>query len=143
MVRKGPARTTYARCVRVLFSRRWLLLHLGLVAAVVGCVALCWWQITRASEGNPRSFGYAFEWPTFAVILVVLWIRGMREAVRGPGVVVSELDEVPDEEPNRSLIDGGFTREEIIAVDEAEDPELAAYNRKLAALHAADERRHG
>jgi len=119
------------------------MLHLGLVITVAGCVALCWWQITRAADGNPRSLGYAFEWPTFAVILIVLWIRGMRDAVRGPAF--NDRGLVADDDGPRveQVFEGGLTRADIIAADEAEDPELAAYNRRLAALYAADERRQG
>lgn len=124
--------------MRVLFTRRWLAIHLGLVVAVAACGALMWWQIVRAGEGNPRSLGYSFEWPTFAVILVVLWVRAMRDELRG-----SARPEVRVAAPEPAEPDwfDGLTREDIIAADEAEDPELAAYNRRLAALNASDQRR--
>ena len=128
--------------MRTLFSRRWIGIHLGVWFAVAGCVALCWWQISRASEGNARSLGYAFEWPTFAIIILVMWVKAMRDELRGTPVVGTVADaEAPDHLADLDLPPRSWpTREEIVAADEAEDPELAAYNRRLAALHERDVR---
>lgn len=127
--------------MRTFFSRRWIGIHLGVWFAVAVCAGLCWWQISRASEGNARSLGYAFEWPTFAIIIVVMWIKAMRDERRGTPPGLEAEVEAPDplahlDLPQRSKP----TREEIVAADEAEDPELAAYNRRLAALHERDVR---
>ena len=104
-----------------------------MLLGVLACIGLGWWQFSRAIDGNARSLGYAFEWPTFAIILIVLWIRGMRDVVRARPPVVP-----PPPRVFEGLDRAGPTRAEIIAADEAEDPELAAYNARLAALHASD-----
>ena len=119
--------------MRVLLTRRWLGIHLGVLLGVLACIGLGWWQFSRAAEGNARSLGYAFEWPTFAIILIVLWIRGMRDVVQGRRKPTPPPARVFD-----GLYRAGPTREQVIAADEADDPELAAYNARLAALHASD-----
>ncbi len=43
---------------------------------------LGWWQLTRAQNGNAISWGYAFEWPLFALFTVALWVRQMRLELR-------------------------------------------------------------
>jgi DNA-binding transcriptional regulator of glucitol operon len=124
--------------VRSLFSRRWIGIHCAVLLVIPGFLALGWWQYTRAGEGNARSIGYAFEWPTFALIVIVMWIKAMRDVRRGV---------VPPEPPSPSVAEVAAaevrraTTAEVIAADEAEDPELAAYNQRLAALHARDLRR--
>jgi len=133
----GAARRTLS-IVRVLVSRRWLGIHFAVIAGVLGCIALCWWQIMRADGGNARSLGYAFEWPTFAVIIVVMWIRAMRDEVRRPAGDSQPSADSAAPAADDLLVPSWPSREDVIAADEAEDPELAAYNRRLAALHAAD-----
>ena len=36
----------------------------------------------RAQGGNAISWGYAFEWPLFALFTLALWIRQMRLELR-------------------------------------------------------------
>lgn len=48
-----------------------------------GFALLGWWQLSRAQEGNAISWGYAFEWPLFALFTVALWVRQMRLELRG------------------------------------------------------------
>jgi len=50
-----------------------LLLHLGVLFVVLGCLAAAWWQATRALGGNGLSWFYTFEWPVFAVIALAAW----------------------------------------------------------------------
>jgi hypothetical protein len=54
-------------------SPRALLLHLGFLLIVAGCVAATWWQASRALGGNGLSWFYTFEWPIFAGIAVAAW----------------------------------------------------------------------
>jgi DNA-binding transcriptional regulator of glucitol operon len=109
-------------------SRRAVLLHLGVLVFVPACGIAAWWQITRATDGNGLSYLYAVEWPVFAILSVYFWwmlvhtdyetvgLRGMRMKadktmpVSTPPSVAPELGDV--------------------------DPELAAYNARLAALAA-------
>jgi DNA-binding transcriptional regulator of glucitol operon len=110
------------------FSRRAVLLHLTAIVVVPGCIFLGWWQVTRAISGNTLSWAYAFEWPLFACYGVYMWWKLVHEQ--------------PD--PTASAEAGGASRSEPAAPadkeEEEEDEELAAYNRYLAELSAADER---
>ena len=69
--------------MRKLWTPRWLLVHAAAVILVVGFLLLGWWQVTRAASGNLISFGYAVEWPAFAAFVIYVWVKEMRQAVRG------------------------------------------------------------
>jgi DNA-binding transcriptional regulator of glucitol operon len=107
------------------FSRRAVFLHLTALIVVPGCLALGWWQLHRALSGNELSWAYTFEWPLFAIYGVYMWWRILHEQ-EGSG------DTTDPGEPATANT-GRF--------EEAEDAELASYNRYLAALHAADEQK--
>jgi hypothetical protein len=100
--------------------------HLALVIFVPGFLALGWWQLQRALDGNGLSWAYTFEWPFFAAYAVVLWWRI-----------------VHDERPARTLALSKARRaranERRIARDAKADEERIAYNAYLASL-AKDER---
>ena len=68
----------------------WLLRHAALVLLVAGFLVLGWWQLGRARGGNALSFGYAIEWPVFALFVIFLWYREVRaelpRRLRGAGV---------------------------------------------------------
>jgi hypothetical protein len=121
--------------VRRLVTPRWLLVHAGVVVAVVTCLALGWWQVRRAAEGNPLSFGYAVEWPVFAAFVIFVWVREMRTTRRRESGGAPPRP--PSGEPDRSLDPArrGPVRSPV-AYDDTDDPQLAAYNRYLAWLNA-------
>jgi hypothetical protein len=116
--------------VRRLLTPRWLLGHALVWLAVAAFLALGWWQAGRAAEGNTISWAYTFEWPLFAVFLIILWIREMRSALRG------EQPPVEQEKPARR--GPVITRREARPADDDGDPQLAAYNRYLAELNAKE-----
>ncbi|HEV8065448.1 MAG TPA: hypothetical protein VGP46_11475, partial [Acidimicrobiales bacterium] len=74
-------------------------------------------------------WAYTFEWPFFACYAVWMWWRLVHDESPvphrkvGAGASLSEAAEASGHDPYHS----------------EEDPELAAYNRYLASLHAADE----
>ncbi|GAB4006900.1 hypothetical protein GCM10029992_59110 [Glycomyces albus] len=68
--------------MRRLFTAPWIVLHCLAVVLTIGFGALGWWQLGRAQHGNAISWGYAFEWPLFALFTVALWIRQMRLELR-------------------------------------------------------------
>ena len=70
------------RGVRRLWTPWWVVVHVAVVVLVVGFLALGWWQIGRAAQGNLLSFGYAVEWPVFAAFVIFVWIVEMRKALR-------------------------------------------------------------
>ncbi len=105
-------------------TRRAISLHVALAVFVPGCVALTWWQVTRALGGNTLSWVYTFEWPLFAAYATFMWWKlvhddPVSEAVSDP---VSEVVSDPVSEANSE--------------DEPDD-DLAAYNRYLADLNAS------
>ncbi len=111
------------------FSRRAVLLHLTALVVVPGCLALGWWQLHRALSGNTLSWAYTIEWPLFAAYGVYMWWRLVHQQ---PGVITPKAPKGA----HRALPGGTGPQAEE---DEAEDEELAAYNRYLARLNEADE----
>jgi DNA-binding transcriptional regulator of glucitol operon len=94
------------------------------IVFVPGCVALTWWQASRALSGNTLSWVYTFEWPIFAAYAVYMWWK--------------LLHDEPEAEPR----DGAGAGAPVGAGEEGgtgrgEDDELAAYNRYLADLNAS------
>jgi hypothetical protein len=133
--------------MRKLWTPRWLLVHAAAVILVVGFLLLGWWQVTRAASGNLISFGYAIEWPAFAAFVIYVWVKEMRQAVRGvtPASGGQTIGGTHAEPPTDGAADGGTDapvsrrrtrpRNEA-AYDDSGDTELAAYNRYLAWLNA-------
>ena len=94
---------------------------------VPGCVALTWWQASRALSGNTLSWVYTFEWPIFAAYAVFMWWKLIHE------------EPVPEENAGRS---GAGTGTGAPAdEDRRQDDELALYNRYLADLNASGRRK--
>lgn len=104
-----------------------------MIILVTAFCVLGWWQWQRGESGNLRSFGYAFEWPAFAVFVIVFWIRMMRDELRPPA---PDPREDEDEQQAATL---ARQRAELVPQPgppaEQDDPELAAYNAYLARLH--------
>ena len=106
--------------MRRFFTPGWLGLHL-IALVLIGVFLLAgWWQLTRAQGGNLQSWAYVIEWPMFGVFVVAMWVRMVRDELRGKtdaGTVV----------PERAA--------PRVEIDDEDDPELAAYNRRLARLN--------
>ena len=102
---------------------------------VPGCVALTWWQASRALSGNTLSWVYTFEWPIFAAYAVYMWWKLLHDEPE------AEHDE-PEAEPTSGARAGAGPGAPVGAGEEGgtgggEDDELAAYNRYLADLNAS------
>ncbi len=118
-------------------SGRAVSLHLAVLVFVPGCAVAAWWQIHRAQGGNQLSYLYSVMWPVFGILGLYFWwmllhtdyetvgLKGMRRqqdaAATGDGGTVAITPQAPDV-PAPALA--------------VEDPELAAYNARLAALAA-------
>ena len=111
-------------------SRRAVFLHLTALIVVPGCLALGWWQLQRALSGNALSWAYTFEWPFFACYGVYMWWRILHEQP-----IAGAANETGGHEGANA---GELAR---LEEDDEEEAELAAYNRYLARLHSADERK--
>jgi hypothetical protein len=132
-------------------SRRAVSLHVALIVFVPGCVALTWWQLSRALGGNTLSWVYTFEWPFFGAYAVFMWWKLVHdEPVTRAGRRKGEqaLSDTPGSPPvgapaaPASAADGGGihgdeARGEEDAGPSEQDDELAAYNRYLADLNAS------
>lgn len=118
--------------LRLLLTRKWLLRHAMLLAAVAGFLALGYWQLLRAGEGNARSIGYAFEWPLLALCAGYAWVRALRHDLKPPAEA-GEAEQWPAADVERRPVAAPY-------IDEEPDEELAAYNRYLAWLHEQDQR---
>ena len=115
------------------FSPRALRLHAVILVVVPAFMALCIWQIDRATSGNELSWAYVFEWPFFAAYAVYMWWRLLHAVPEGTappvtagaasgGRAETRLDAAPAE----------------TAQGQREDAELAAYNDYLAQLAEQD-----
>jgi DNA-binding transcriptional regulator of glucitol operon len=136
--------------LRRFLSPRWLAFHLLVLVLAAAFLGLGWWQLRRAAGGNALSWGYALQWPVFAGFTIFVWYRTLRDAVRPPGS--GHQDGRPrgsDRPDGASAAQAAGRNPELpvpdlparptpAAVAEDEDPELAAYNRYLAALAEAD-----
>jgi hypothetical protein len=101
------------------FSRRAVLLSTATFIAVPACLLAGWWQATRALDGNPLSYLYSVEWPAFALIAVYFWWILIHTDYEKAGAKGLQAQGEPTPVKPR-------------AADE--DPELAAYNDRLAQL---------
>lgn len=142
----------------------WHLLTLGAVVTC-GWLAAWQWQRAGSAMGSALNVGYGLQWPVFAVFFAVMWWRMLRmEAARlregsaadreagretGRDATVADAGDVAVEAralPAAELLappaPGGPSpfgpRPAGVspAVDDEDDPELAAYNRMLAQLAA-------
>ena len=128
---------------RFLVSPRWLAWHGFAVACTVGMFWLGAWQLHRAESGNTLSWAYTFEWPIFAVFVVVFWAKTVLDEWRHPGGTAHKRERaaaaVPDDEDVPFSLPE-WARAAAADSDGAEDPELAAYNAYLASLNAPKRR---
>lgn len=129
--------------MRRFLAPKWLALHVFVFAAVYVMLRLGLWQWHRAesASGGIQNFAYAFQWPLFAVFAIVLWIRTMYEDLhRLPTGDSSELP--PQQRVDADIIRGGgvvigVSTPTPEAVDAEDDPEVAEWNARFAALNAA------
>jgi hypothetical protein len=131
-----PARSRW----RFLITPKWLGWHAFAVVAVLGMLWLGDWQFHRAEGGNALSWAYTFEWPIFAIFGLVFWAKTIRDEFKPPAVPDHSEDvELPASAGvgaasgrGAGAAAGGAGGQED---EEADDPELAAYNAYLARLN--------
>ncbi len=121
----------YARIVRRFATPRWLVQHAVMVILVAAFLALGGWQVGRAVAGNTLSYAYAVEWPIFALFVIGVWVREIRQELR----------------PAKPAPPAGPVRAPLVvpvpSADPPDDPALSAYNDYLAWLAADPDRRPG
>jgi hypothetical protein len=125
---------------RFLIKPRWIGWHVLMVVSFWGMLWLGDWQFHRALSGNGLSWAYTFEWPLFAVFAVVFWAKTIRDEfrIRRTGGEAVETESVMD-----SLPEGIGIQQVEAPADDADDAELAKYNRYLARLNEEVKGTHG
>ncbi len=109
-------------------------LHLALLVFVPGCAVAAWWQINRAADGNQLSFLYSVLWPAFGILAVYFWwmlVHTDYDSVGLKGMLRQQADEA---DAAGAAAPVPPTPQPAAAADD--DPELAAYNARLAELAA-------
>lgn len=113
-------------------SKRAVWLTLAVIVFVPACAVAAKWQITRAADGNDLSYLYSVMWPSFGLLGLYFWwmlihtdfdtvgLRGMQNQMNQ-----QDLPAPPSPETHQAAAP--------LSTDEL-DPELAAYNARLAAL---------
>ena len=78
----GPVQLRRPRRYRQGVYRRflrpgWFVGHLLVLAAVLTCLRLGWWQWDRSQEatGSAQNLGYALLWPAFGAAFIYMWLR--------------------------------------------------------------------
>jgi DNA-binding transcriptional regulator of glucitol operon len=119
-------------------ARRWWVGHVLVMLCCVLFIRLGRWQWDRAESptGGWQNFGYALQWPLFAVVLAAAWVRFLwleRQAnARVP-------EDEPDPAPELTAPVPRRPAPSPIPEDDPDD-ELAAYNAFLARLAEQDRR---
>jgi hypothetical protein len=116
-------------------------LHLAVLVLVPGCALAAWWQVTRAQDGNQLSYFYSVMWPGFGILVLYFWwmlIHTDYETVglKGMRRVQADTDSVDQDTTVPASPAPDAPRPEAPVSGAAEDPELAAYNARLADLAA-------
>jgi hypothetical protein len=122
-------------------SGRAISLHLAVLVLVPGCALAAWWQVNRAQDGNELSYLYSVMWPVFGLLFLFFWwmlihtdyenvgLKGSRR--RTQAAVATQGSEAISPSP----VFFGTEAPAAAATGEV-DPELAAYNARLAELAA-------
>ncbi len=145
------------RCIR---------LHVTLLVVLPIFALLTLWQFDRATGGNTLSWAYTFLWPLFGVYAIYMWwqlihdqpalrrSRSTRAATGAsagddgvadherPGWALGDTDDVPGPAAAVGRTDPGPGGPDAADDEDDEvDERMAAYNRYLARLSAADDRK--
>jgi DNA-binding transcriptional regulator of glucitol operon len=102
---------------------------MGVLLFVPGCAAAAWWQITRATDGNGLSYLYAVEWPIFAILGTYFWWMLIHTDYDLVGLRGMQIRATRHAEAQRPV-----SPAEEMPAPRVDDPELAAYNDRLASL---------
>jgi len=129
--------------VRRVFTPKWCLAHLVLVAAVLVMLRLGLWQWHRAESptGGLQNYAYALQWPLFAIFAIVVYVKTMLEDTRHDSTTGRHQPRARALPPEQA----GVMRQPGVRVGVAtgpiqideDDEETLAWNARLAALNAA------
>jgi len=118
-------------------SARAVSLHAAAIVFVSGCAIAAWWQVNRAQDGNQLSFLYSVMWPVFGVLAVCFWwmlIHTDYDTVGLKGMRRQNQQDQPAVPTDMPVTVRSTELESGAGPGSEEDPELAAYNARLAQL---------
>ena len=111
--------------LRVLLTPRWALRTAFALLLIAVCGLAASWQLDRAlARDSVLNWSYTVEWVLFGAFVVLVWGWYLRDELRGPVDETAELAATPQ-----------VFQPVAQQVSDAEDPELAAYNRMLQQLN--------
>ncbi len=108
-------------------SGRAVSLHAAVLVLVPGCAIAAWWQVNRAQDGNVLSYFYSVMWPAFGILVLSFWWVLIHTDYEAVGLKGMRRQALQSEAPAMPV--AGSPGVEA-------DPELAAYNARLAELSA-------
>jgi hypothetical protein len=119
-------------------SGRAISLHVAVLVVVPGCAIAAWWQINRAQDGNQLSYFYSVMWPAFGLVALTFWWMLLHTDYETVGLRGMRRRQAEQAQPTPNLIKGAATAlaDSTTNPGHEEDPELAAYNARLAELSA-------
>jgi hypothetical protein len=119
-----------------LVTPRWLAWHAFAVLASWGMLWLGDWQFHRAEGGNALSWAYTFEWPIFTIFGVVFWAKTIVDEWKAQGHKASAAtaQSATAAAAALTLPASAHTAARSDDFEDADDPELAAYNAYLTRL---------
>jgi hypothetical protein len=131
--------------LRLVLSPRWIVWHLLTLGAMVTCGFLSAWQWHRAGSamGSALNVGYGLQWPVFAVFFGWIWWRMLRIEIAKLGAGPGAPEPAPHVEAPRATAPTdpspfAYRPGRVRPVSDADDPQVAEYNRMLAELAAHD-----
>jgi hypothetical protein len=133
---------------RCLLRPKWLAWHAFAVLAAAGMLWLGDWQLQRAEAGNELSWAYTFEWPLFAVLGAVFWVKTLKEELRAPPAGQDGADAGPATTataPGRSGPGSPVADDGVAEADQARrhPADAGAYTARLRAEIRGHGRWHG
>ena len=117
-------------------------MHVTLIVLLPTFAWLTRWQLSRALGGNTLSWAYTFEWPIFTVFGVIFWAKTIADEWRSPGGTARQREQlamVAGPDGQLTLPATAHTPATSDEFDDAEDPELAAYNAYLTGLSSGQQ----
>ena len=109
-------------------SKRAISIHVAVLVLVPACAVAAWWQVNRAQDGNDLSYLYSVMWPVFGVLAIVFWWMLLHTDFETVGLKGVRRQQAAS--PAAPTVGA----EAPIDLAAADDPELASYNARLAAL---------
>ena len=84
-------------------SKKNLGIHAGLILGETICILAFYVEYRRATGGNTLSWAYVVEWPIFALYILYMWRRLLREE-KTPAPSIDGPGDVPDEPDDPALV---------------------------------------